>query len=124
MKHLLILVVLFTSFNSVAQTDLILEKMNNSVFVSCDSSATPIIKNGKAFYFIFDQSGRLDVRSGADIAEAIDSPVLYTGTWANREKYIFWEWAESKKTGSANFNEESNNLTTKAGIIYSFIGKY
>ncbi len=124
MKNLLILIVLCTSFSTFAQTDLIMEKINNTVFVSCDSTATPIFKNGKAFYFIFDESGRIDVRAGADISEAIDSPVLYTGTWANKDTYILWEWAESKKAGSATFDVESNNLTTKAGIIYRFIGKY
>jgi hypothetical protein len=124
MKQLFILFFLSMSFAAKAQTEVILEKMNNTVFVSCDSTATPIFKNGKAFYFIFDQSGRIDVRAGAEISEAIDSPVLFTGTWANKDKTVFWEWTESKKAGSAMFNEETNNLTTKSGMIYRFIGKY
>ena len=80
MKQLFILFFLFTTVAATAQSEAVLEKMNNTIFVSCDSTATPIFKNGKAFYFIFDETGRIDVRAGADISEAIKSPVLYTGT--------------------------------------------
>jgi hypothetical protein len=124
MKQLFILFFLFTTVAATAQSEAVLEKMNNTIFVSCDSTATPIFKNGKAFYFIFDETGRIDVRAGADISEAIKSPVLYTGTWANKENKVFWEWTESKKIGSAMFDEESGNLITKSGLIYRFIGKY
>ncbi len=124
MKNLLLFIALGVSLSTFSQTDLITETMNNTVFVTCDSTGTPILKNGKAFYFIFDESGRIDVRAGAEISEAIESPVLYTGTWANKDTKIFWEWTESQKTGSATFDPESNNLTTSAGMVYLFLGKY
>lgn len=124
MKQLFILSFLFITVSITAQTELVLEKMNNTVFVSCDSTGTPIFKNEKAFYFIFDETGRIDVRAGGEISEAVNSPVLFTGTWANKDKSIFWEWTESKKVGSAIYDEESGNLITKTGMIYRFIGKY
>ena len=124
MKLYLCLSILFLSFLGYTQTTEITKKMNNSVYVTCDSTGTPILKNGKAYYFVFDSTGRVDFRTGADISEAVDSPVLYTGTWANIDKKVFWEWTETKRTGSAMFEEESTNLTTKNGTIYRLIGKY
>jgi hypothetical protein len=124
MKTALNIFFVLFAFTSIGQTDLITQKMNNTVYVTCDSTGTPILKNGKAYYFIFDATGKIDFRAGADVTEAINSSVLYTGTWANIEKKVFWEWTESKKTGSAMYDEETTNLKTKSGIIYRFIGKY
>jgi hypothetical protein len=124
MKQLFILFFIFTTYAATAQSGTVLEKMNNTIFVFCDSTATPMFKDGKVFYFIFDETGRIDLRAGADISEAFKSPFLYTGTWAVKENTVLWEWTESKKIGSATFDEESGNLLTKVGMIYRFIQKY